>query len=196
MGSRATSDPEIMLNVLREVRRRGLELRRQPHLALVGRRRPGGAARHPARRARRVPRQQPDRRRDLAPARGSRAAGPAARPRPGDRPSLPGDAGRASTAGCPAAEARGLRIVRAMDLIDERQLPAAGGRSRSAPATVRTARRRPPAEASARRRWRSGPPPRRRGSGRGPCCSFPGTRPRDRCRRRRRRLPGRTCGRP
>ena len=39
---------------------------------------------------------------------------------------------------------------------------------------------------------RSGRLPGRRGSGRGPCCSSPGTRSRGRCRRPRRRRPGRT----
>ena len=116
MGSRATSDPASMLKVLQEVRRRGLSFvdsRTSP--LSVG---DGLAAQlgipHAARDV--FLDNVPTTGAILAPARRSRAAGPPARPRTGHRASLPGDAGR-PRAWMPAAEARGLRIVRAGDLI-------------------------------------------------------------------------------
>ena len=193
MGSRATSDPETMLTVLREVRRRGLEfvdsrtspmsvgdgLAAQlgiPHAArdvFLDNNPTADAIQHMLAGAERLARK-----RGYALAIGH--------PYPATLAVL--------RQWIPEAEARGLRIVRAMDLIDKLQC-----RESRADPGQRLRRAGLPAAALLRfsaRRSRTGPPPRRRGSGRGPCCSSPGTRPRDRCRRPRRRRPGRTCGRP
>ena len=125
MGSRATSDPASMLKVLQEARRRGLSFvdsRTSP--LSVG----DGLAEQlgmPARRARRVPGQR------------SRPCGAILR-QLAEAEQLARRRGHALAIGhpypatlavleawMPAAEARGLRIVRAGDLIARTPLPAA-----------------------------------------------------------------------
>ena len=142
MGSRATSDPETMLTVLREVRRRGLEFvdsRTSP--MSVG---DGLAAQlgipHAARDVFLDNNPTADAIQHMLA--GAERLGAQARLCPGDRPPVSGDAGRA-----PAVDPRsgGARTADRACHGSDRQaaVPGVASRSRSAPATGRTARRRP-----------------------------------------------------
>ena len=94
-GQPGQSDPATMLKVLQEARRHGLSFVDSRTSPLSVGDAPRGTAGHAARRARRVPRQRPVHERHPAAAGRSRALRQAAGLRPGDRASLPDDAGRA-----------------------------------------------------------------------------------------------------